>query len=396
MTDRVIRHHGAVTLHTSLVAEDVLYVNISVADGDADVARQCRDAYGPALEQLKQHGMEIVHERVFGSLAVRNQVLAARSEAMRERSLDDGVPVTYVQGQPLCSEGLAGISIQAVRPRAAEDIWTIVEGGVPRGRGWKRGGATFLMLQDLHGFLEGPGQDNARQGQVIRMFDRADRILREQGAQYGDVVRTWLYVSDILDWYGELNAARNARYRDLGLLPDPAAGPGAGRLPPASTGIRGENPYGAACVMDLIALGGESDSRPEVVPVSSRRQLDAFEYGSAFSRAMCVREPDLVHIHISGTAAIDEQGGSLFPGDCRAQVLRTIDTVEALIAQQGASLDDICEATIFLKRAEDAGVLREAIQARGLEEMPAIYVVADVCRDDLLFEMDGTAAFRPR
>ena len=33
---------------------------------------------------------------------------------------------------------------------------------------------------------------------------------------------------------------------------------------------------------------------------------------------------------------------------------------------------------------------------RGLEDLPAVCVVADVCRDELLFEMDAEAAFNNR
>ena len=83
------------------------------------------------------------------------------------------------------------------------------------------------------------------------MLERAERILRENGASYKDVVRTWFYLSDILGWYAAFNKVRNEKYGEFGIMP----GPGDRELLlPASTGIQGETPSGAACAMDLIAV----------------------------------------------------------------------------------------------------------------------------------------------
>ena len=46
---------------------------------------------------------------------------------------------------------------------------------------------------------------------------------------------------------------------------------------------------------------------------------------------------DLRQVFISGTAAIDEKGVSLFPEDARAQLLFTMDAIEALLKQEGGS-----------------------------------------------------------
>jgi len=145
--------------------------------------------------------------------------------------------------------------------------------------------------------------------------------------------------------------------------------------------------------MDVLAVSRRPDCPVKVEQMSNARQKDAIEYGSAFSRGAWIREPDMSQIQISGTAAIDEQGKSLFLGDCRAQILRTFDIVEALVGKAGASLKDICQATVFLKRAQDLPLYTQAAAERGLADLPAVCMVADVCRDDLLFEMDATAEF---
>ena len=55
------------------------------------------------------------------------------------------------------------------------------------------------------------------------------------------------------------------------------------------------------------------------------------------------------------------------------------------------SAQDICAATVFIKNGNDAEITRRVIAERGLDGLPAVYVVADVCRDELLFEIDAEA-----
>ena len=98
---------------------------------------------------------------------------------------------------------------------------------------------------------------------------------------------------------------------------------------------------------------------------------------------------------MSGTAAIDAQGQSLYPDDVRAQIDCTFDKIAALIGQEGASLADIAAACVFVKRPEDALVYQERAAARGLSNLPAVIMVADVCREELLFEMDAEVTFDP-
>jgi enamine deaminase RidA (YjgF/YER057c/UK114 family) len=260
------------------------------------------------------------------------------------------------------------------------------------GRGWRRQGATFLLLQNIQGLALGPQGVNTPFIQTRRMLQRAERIFESQGASYRDVVRTWFYLSDILAWYPEFNRSRTAIYGQFGILP----GQGNGRLKlPASTGISGKLPTGAAGALDLLAVAGPVESRPRVRQLSNPGQQDAFQYGSAFSRGTLIEGPDVSLIQVSGTAAIDERGASLYPGDVRAQIDCTFDKIAALIGQEGASLNDIAAASVFVKRPEDAPAYQERAAARGLQNLPAVIMVADVCRDELLFEIDAEVTFDP-
>ena len=138
---------------------------------------------------------------------------------------------------------------------------------------------------------------------------------------------------------------------------------------------------------------GQPESRPPVRLLSNPGQPEAFRYGSAFSRGALIPQPDVSLIQVSGTAAIDEQGRSLYPGDVRAQIDCTFHKIAALIGQEGATLADIAAACVFVKRPEDALVYQERAAAWGLENLPAILMVADVCREELLFEVDAEVAF---
>ena len=301
-------------------------------------------------------------------------------------------PVTYIQGNPPWGEGLAGKIIHAVSSGSPADVWTIMGGKHPCGRGWRRNGSTYLVLQDINGKQNTSGNKESRSIQARRMLNRAERILRENGASYRDVVRTWFYLSDIQDWYAEFNKVRNEKYGEFGIMPGPGD---QDLLLPASTGIRGDMPSGAAACMDLIAVVGETGSGTIVKQLTNTAQLDAFRYGSAFSRGALVQEPDVSLIEVSGTAAIDQQGKTQFVGNIRGQINCTFDKIEKRLGNDGAGLKDIAAATVYVKRPEYAGIFWEMASDRGLEHFPAVCVVADVCRDDLLFEIDAEVAIVP-
>lgn len=351
------------------------------------------DGYALVGEELHRNNLTIVQERIFGSLSVQATVMAARREALQSRIAQTEGPVTYIQGRPIGGEGYAGTIIHAV-PAAGTSglVSAVLDEGRPCGRIWHAGDLTYIILQNLHGVAARTGDDNKPGSQSRRMIERAERILRRHGAAYGDTVRTWFYLSDILSWYDEFNRVRNTKYGEFGLMPDT----GDGHLLPASTGIRANLPGKAACALDLLAVVAVDNAAPCVERLSNPRQQDAFRYGSAFSRSAVVHNAHDDLIEVSGTAAIDEHGRSLYAGDIRSQIHCTLDKVAALLERSHASLEDIQAATVFIKSGKDAEITRQVVAERGLDRLPAVYVVADVCRDELLFEIDAEAVIRGR
>jgi enamine deaminase RidA (YjgF/YER057c/UK114 family) len=387
MVKRLVELHPDFKLFATTVNGHQLYCTASVTNPGRDPSEAAAGLYGRIAELLAESSMQIVHERLFGNLEAKASVMKARKHAEKEADW----PVTYIEGRSCFGAPFTGVQIRAVRPAAEGDrVWTAVDEGRPVGRAWDRNGSSFIIMQDCHG-LNGPGASKPdRMEQTDAMFRRAERILRDEGFSYPDVVRTWIYIDDILDWYGDFNQARNRCYADFGFLGGrDGSNPAETVYLPASTGIQGRNPARSAAVMDLFAVHGREGSPVKVRHITGSRQRSPYRYGSAFSRAVVVEEPDDRLILVSGTASIDDEGKSVYLGDSRAQIHQTLNVITSLIEPEGATLADLCEATVFLKRAEDLPLYLSIAEEKGLSSVPAVHVVADVCRDELLFELDA-------
>jgi len=398
MSGKTIQTHGTARLCITPVDSEQVFITAALA-GPADTRQGAADVYQAVAQFLSEHGMLAVHERIFGSLAAYDAIVGARGERLARNGIDPATPVTYLQGNPLRGQGLAGVNMMAIRPAKPQDVWMVRDdAGLPLGRGWRRRGATFLLLQNLNGKDPRTGED--RSIQAGRMFDRADGLLRTQNTDYRSVARTWLYISGILSWYGEFNKVRSAKYGHFGLMPalgpvgEPGGSNGKAILLPASTGIEGSTPAGAAVTMDFLSARLSPGGGIEIHQMTNRKQKDAFKYGSAFSRGAAISMPGATWISLSGTAAIDEAGATMHVGDFKAQMNATLNAIEALIAQEGAGLGDLCDITCFVKLPEHVEAYHEIIAQRGLKDLAAVAVLADICRDDLLFEMDGAAVVR--
>jgi enamine deaminase RidA (YjgF/YER057c/UK114 family) len=225
------------------------------------------------------------------------------------------------------------------------------------------------------------------------------------------VVRTWIYLGGIVEEegpterYREFNRARTDFFRhvrfDRGLM----RGDGCKQVYPASTGI---GTAGRGIVMSAIAVVSErNDIR--AVPVENPRQTAAFDYSTdygpqspKFSRAMVLSCGTYTTIFISGTASITDSR-TRHAGDAVRQTEETLDNIAALIGDEnlarsglpglGTSLASLGLARVYIKRPEDYPAVR-AVCERRLDAVPTIYAIADVCRKDLLVEIEGVAFSR--
>lgn len=245
---------------------------------------------------------------------------------------------------------------------------------------WQSPHAKWAMLSGL--CPQGGGKD--RNLQLESLLDDLMEIVGYAGFQPRDIVRTWYYLENILDWYGEFNRIRTARYRDLGLLD----------RPPASTGIGA--PPGCGKKVGMAALIVQPlDDQVVCRTVESSLQCPAPKYGSSFSRAMEITAPDGRFISISGTASIGADGKTTNVGDAAAQVVETFDCVESLLTASNMGWGDVVRGIAYMPSLRDEPMyLREAAR-RGLSIERAPLVEGVVCRDDLLFELE-VEAWRPK
>ena len=114
---------------------------------------------------------------------------------------------------------------------------------------------------------------------------------------------------------------------------------------------------------------------------------------------MAVVQGHFVTTLVSGTASIVNQQ-TVHPGDAARQTEQTIQNIAILIAPAnfarhglpgaGASLRDLAKLRVYVKRPEDYLVCREVVE-RMLPGVPVLYLRADVCRPDLLVEIEAVA-----
>ncbi len=349
--------------------------------GTSEPEAAAEEAYAAIAEACGVRGSAPIQERVFGDLAAAPAIARGRARALGTSTLWS-VPPTFVEGSPVGRSGLAGINVIA----ALGTHHLVYEREGPLGRVVEGEHARLLGLADVGrlglpaGVTPGPAEDTAR------VLDRAQALLAREGFAFRDVVRTWFYLRDILDWYGSFNEVRNSAFRRMGLVGLDGDG-----LVPASTGIEGRNARGGWCTLDLIALQPRAGGRLSVRRLHSRKQSEATEYGSAFARAMEVALGDARYIFVSGTASIDERGATVHGGDFETQARHTLDVVASLLDEAGARLAHIAQATAFLKHRDDGKAFERFLARTGLEQAPIVATVSDVCRDDLLFEIDATA-----
>jgi enamine deaminase RidA (YjgF/YER057c/UK114 family) len=124
--------------------------------------------------------------------------------------------------------------------------------------------------------------------------------------------------------------------------------------------------------------------------VISPLHCSARDYGSCFSRAVEIGAPDMRRLLISGTASISRDGMTDHVGDFAAQVNETFEVVEAILNSRNMRWKDVSRANAYLRHAKDAAAFDQFLSNNGYH-LPLVTTRADVCRDDLLFELEVDA-----
>lgn len=214
--------------------------------------------------------------------------------------------------------------------------------------------------------------------QAAEIFQRMNTVLQSNGMEFNNVLRTWFYNDNILDWYDDFNKVRDNFFNNKQVYEG---------LVPASTGVGGRNPAGTALVGALLAVKAKSEE-VKASKVKSPLQSPALEYGSSFSRAVELSVPDHRRLFISGTASIDQGGKTVHIGDTKAQVELTMKVVHAILESRDMNWIDVTRALAYFKYAKDAPIFDKYCSQNNVPQLPVVIAENDICRDELLFEIE--------
>jgi enamine deaminase RidA (YjgF/YER057c/UK114 family) len=240
------------------------------------------------------------------------------------------------------------------------------------GRYFEDRDARYCILGDIR-----PGNLKATPGEQTReVMETIQKSLVSAGMDFQNVVRTWFYNDRILDWYAEFNRARSTFFQRHGIT-----------AIPASTGIGVANRAGAALVAKAIAVAPKN-GHATIRRVESPLQCEASAYGSAFSRALEVADRAARVLYVSGTASIEANGDTAHVGNATKQIAKTMEVVEAILERNGMSLGETVRAIGYFRHREHIPLWEEYCRGRELAPMPIILTECEVCRANLLFEIE--------
>ena len=250
--------------------------------------------------------------------------------------------------------------------------------GAPCGARWETPHARYLLL----GALTPPDTTAERDEQATALWHTLKTHLAAAALDTRHLARTWFYNDYILDWYSAFNRARNAFFTANNIF-----APGA--LVPASTGIGASNSANAALTLDALAIAPKKTTPLSITAVPSPLQCPAYDYKSAFSRAVEFTDPTgQRHLAISGTASIEPNGRTAHPGDLDAQIDLTLRVVGAILESRNMTWRDTARSILYFPKLEWMPRWQARRAALGIPDIPAIYAHTDICRDDLLFELE--------
>lgn len=235
--------------------------------------------------------------------------------------------------------------------------------------------------------------------QSEQAFQKAKEILEAEEMNFGDIVRQWNYLERITEitngnqCYQDFNDVRSQFYAES----EWAAGY------PAATGIGAQH---GGIQIDFNAVKGDVEIRPldndwqkaahvysDDVLISLR--TDAEKGTPKFERGKSISDHQQEMIYISGTAAIRGEE-SIELGDVLSQTEITLENIQHLIGLE-AGREKLPEHAaklellrVYLKNEEDAQSVKEDLDQL-CPGLPIAYLYADVCREELLVEIEGIA-----
>lgn len=354
----------------SSVATEIFILARPVKTAPAD--QQWREIFAGIKNILASREAYILQERIFGNEEAIK--IAPEVRAKEYGDVDDGVEPSFL----VCKEGLlgsvAGVQIHAIRCKDKPQV--IDFQGKRCGRVVNVPGRKYLALSGISG-----SEFDSSVEQAKAMFEKSEAILKQFNSDFFDVPRTWIWLGDILSWYRQFNKVRNNFFAERDVITESAI-----QTLPASTGIGLAPAKRGICAMDLVAVL-EPAGCIQYLSAAGRQQC-AFEYGSAFSRATEAITPAAKTIFISGTASIDINGATTNIGDPLGQIKETMENIRAVLKDMHCTDNDVVQAVAYCKTAEEEKIF---CNFKNKSAWPWVVAICDICRPELLFEVEVTA-----
>ncbi len=215
-------------------------------------------------------------------------------------------------------------------------------------------------------------------------------VLEHTGHRH--LIRVWNYLPEINraadgdERYRHFNAARQSAFRNSGRNTDGTA--------PAACALG--SPAGSPISIHFLA----SQRPPRMI--ENPRQTSAYHYppkfGShspTFSRACLLRDSAGTNLFVSGTASIVGHE-TIHHGDVTAQTRESLLNIDALLDEANRVIGsdryalDGLKFKVYVRRPADLPAIAHTLSAMVRAADPIVYLQADVCREDLLVEIEAT------
>ena len=216
---------------------------------------------------------------------------------------------------------------------------------------------------------------------------------------FGDIVRQWNYLERITDIVHGNQCSQD--FNDIRSQFYASSEWTSGY--PAATGIGTQH---GGILVDFNAVKGGI----EIIPLDNDWQKAAHVYSDEvlishrtdaekgtpkFERGKSLSDYQCEMIYISGTAAIRGEE-SIVTGDVLVQTEITLENIQHLIGLEEGR-EKLPEHSgklellrVYLKHEEDAKIVKEDMD-KLCPDVPIVYLYADVCREELLVEIEGIA-----
>jgi len=313
--------------------------------------------------EMKAHDAQIAFQYLFGGRQFYPKAVSAI------KNLD--WPLTLLHGDACPGTAITGTQFIAL---SGAELNPMMDGDRMVGNWYDTEDARYCLLGDIRA----DDLSLSREEQARVVFEKMENLLQQADMEFTDIARTWIYLNDLLEWYDEFNVVRTQFFKERGTFD---------KMVPASTGIGAGTAAGEAMVCALLAVKPKHDG-VKVFAVPSPLQCPALDYKSSFARAVEIDQPGSRLLTISGTASIEPGGETVHLDDCEKQIKLTMEVVHAILTSRDMDWEDTSRAIAYFKDINEAHLLEKYCLENNLPELPVAISHADVCRHDLLFEIE--------